>query len=87
MMLPAINVPGFDRHLFPEGPAALNRENTVIPKEPYLDIGHFKISLRKNTIDYLDLKLTTRGNYQMGAAFLTRVISGRTVPTGSALAF
>ena len=69
---------------------ALKGTNTVIAKEPYLDIGQFKISLRKDTewpiLDYLDLDLAPRGNDQTESAFPTRVISGHTVPTESALA-
>ena len=57
----------------------------------YLDVGQFKIPLRKDTDCrtihyYLDLKLTPRSNYQTEAAFPTRLISGYTIPTGTALA-
>ena len=48
MLLPAINVPGFFRHLFSGGTAALKGLNTVIAKESYLDVGQFKIPLRKD---------------------------------------
>ena len=90
MLLPAINVPGLGRHLFSGGTAALKGINTVIIKESYLDVGQFKIPLRKDTecptIDYLDLDFAPRGNYQTEAAFPTRVVSGHKIPTGSALA-
>ena len=90
MLLPAMNMPGLGRHLFSGGMAALKGINAVMAKESYLDVGQFKIALRKDTecptIDYLDLELAPRGNYQMEAAFPTRVISGHTIPTGSALA-
>ena len=90
MLLPAMNVPGLRRHLFSGGTAVLKGVNTVIAKESYLGVGHFKISLRKDyecpTKYYLDLELTPRGNYQTKAAFPTRVISGHTMPTRSALA-
>ena len=39
-----------------------------------------------STIDYLDLELAPRGNYQMEAAFPTRVISGHIISKGLALA-
>ena len=62
----------------------------VIDKEPYWDVGQCKIPLRKDaecpTLYYLNLELAPRGNYQMEATFPIRVISGRTIPTGSALA-
>ena len=90
MLLPAMNVPGLGRHLISGGTAALKGINTVIAKESYLDVGQFKISLRKDTecptFDYLDLELAPRGNYKTEAAFSMRVISGHTIPTGSALA-
>ena len=42
----------------------------------YLDVGQFKIPLRKNTgcpaIDYFDLELAPRSNYQTEAEFPTR---------------
>ena len=64
--------------------------NTVIAKESYLDVGQFKIPLRKDTecpiIDYLDLEVAPRGSYQTEAAFPTMVILEQTIPTGSALA-
>ena len=89
MLLSAKNVPRLGRHLFPRGTAALKGINTVIAKESYLDVGQFEIPLRKYrerpTIDYLDLELAQRGNYQTEAAFPTRFISGHTVPTGSGL--
>ena len=88
MLLPAMNVPGFVRHLFSGGTAALKGVNMVIAKESYLDVGQFKIPLHKDvecpTKDYLDL--APRGNYQTGAALPTRFISGHIIPTGSALA-
>ena len=90
MLLPAMNVPGLSRHLFSGGTAVLKEIKTVIDKESYLDVGQFKISLREDTecstTDYLDVELTPRGNYRTEAAFPTRVISGHTIPTGSALA-
>ena len=90
MLLPAMNVPGLGRHLFSEGTAALKGINTVIAKESYLDVRQFKIPLRKDTecptLDYLNLELAPRGNYQTEAAFPTRVTSGHAIPTGSALA-
>ena len=68
MLLPAMNVPGLGCHLFSGGSAALKGTNTVIAKELYLDVGQFKIPLRKDTecptIDYLDLELAPRGNYK-----------------------
>ena len=58
MSLQAMNVPGFGRHLFSGGTAALKWINTFIAKESYLDVGQFKISSRKDTecpkTDYLD---------------------------------
>ena len=36
-------------------------------------------------LEYLDLELAPRGKYQTGAAFPTRIISGHTIPTRSAL--
>ena len=90
MLLPTMNVPGLGRHLFSGETAALKGIHTVIAKEPYLDVGQFKIFLHKDTEcptkDYLDLELAPRGNYQTEAAFQARVISGYTIPTGSALA-
>ena len=86
MLLPAINVSGLGRHLFSGGMVALKGVNTVIAKESYIQVGQFKIGLRKGTesptIDYLDLERTQRGNYQTEAVFPTRVISGHTIPTG-----
>ena len=90
MLLPAMNVPGLDRHLFPGGTVALKGLTKVIAKESCLDVGQFKIPLHTDTecptIDYLDLDLAPRGNYQTEAVFSTRIISGHTIPTGSALA-
>ena len=90
MLLPAMNVPGIGRHLLSGGTAALKEINTAIAKESYLDVGQFKIPLRKDTegptLDYLDLELAPRGNYKTEVEFLTRAISGHTMPTGSALA-
>ena len=84
-----MNVPGLGRDLFSGGKAALRGINTAIVKESYLDVGQFKISLRKDTIcptiDYLDLDLAPRGNYSTKVTFPTSVISGHTIPTGSAL--
>ena len=58
MSLQAMNVPGFGRHLFSGGTAALKWINTFIAKESYLDVDQFKISSRKDTecpkTDYLD---------------------------------
>ena len=83
-------MPGLSRRLLSGGAAALKGINTVIAKESYMDFGQFKIPLRKDTkcptLDYLDLELAPRGNYQTEAAFPTRVISGDTIPTGLALA-
>ena len=66
----------------------LKRVNTIIAKESHLDIGQFKISLRKDTdfstTAYLNLEFTPRGNYQTEAAFPTMVISGHAIPTRSA---
>ena len=90
ILLPTINVLGLVRHLFSGGMAASKEVKTVITKESYLNVGQFKIPPHKDTkcptIDYLDLELAPRGNYQTEAAFPTRVISGHTIPTGSALA-
>ena len=90
MLLPAVNVPGLGRHRFSGGTAALKGVNTIIIKKSYLYDGQFKIPLQKDTdcptIDYLDLELAPRGNYQTGAAFPTRFIAGYATPTGSALA-
>ena len=90
ILLPVMNVSGLGRHLFSGGTVALEGINTVIAKESYLDVGQFKIILRKDTeylaTDYLDLKLAPRVNYQTEAAFPTGVIPGYTIPTGSALA-
>ena len=78
MLLSAMKKPGLGRHLFSGGTAALKGINTGIAKESYLDVGQFKIYLRKDTecptIDYLDLELAPRGNYQTEATFPTRVI-------------
>ena len=49
MLLPAINVPGLSRHLVSGKAAALKEVNMGIAKESYLDIGQFKIPLRKDT--------------------------------------
>ena len=90
MLLLVKNVTGLCRHLFSGGTAALEGINTVFAKELYLDVGQSKIPQREDieylTLDYLDLELAPRGNYQTEAAFPTRVISGHTIPTGSALA-
>ena len=90
MLLPAMNTRGLGYHLFPRGTVALIGVNTVITKISYLNVGHFKMPLRKDTdcptTDYLDLELAPRGNRQTKAAFPTRVLSGNTIPTGSALA-
>ena len=90
MLLPAMNVPGLGRHLFSGGTAARKGINTVIANKSYLDVDQFKILLREDTecptIDYLDLELAPRGNYQTEAAFPTTVILGHTIPTGSSLA-
>ena len=89
-LLPAMNVPGLGRHLFSGGTAGLKRIDTAIAKEQYLDVGQFKIPLRKDkecsTLDYLDLDRAPRGNYQTETAFPTKVISGHTITTGWALA-
>ena len=86
MLLPAMNVPGLGRHRFSGGTAALEGIHTVIAKQSYLGVGQFKISLRRDTecptIDYLDLELARKGNYQTETVFPTRVISGYTIPTG-----
>ena len=67
MLLPAMDVPGPGRHLFSGGTTASKGVNTIIAKESYLDVGQFKISLRKDTdyltIDYLDFELAPRENY------------------------
>ena len=85
-----MNVPGLGRHLFSGGTAALKGINTPIAKKPYLNVGQFKIPLRKDTecptTDYLDVDLAPRGNYQTEAAFPKRVFSGHTITTRSALA-
>ena len=90
ILLPAMNVPGLDRHLFSEEMVVLKGGNTAIAKESYLDVVQFKIVLRKNTdfptTVYLNLELTPRDNYQTKAALSTVVISGHTIPTRSALA-
>ena len=69
---------------------ALKEVNTIIAKEPYLDVGQIKIPLRKDTdcpiTDYLDLELSPRSNNETKVAFPTSVISGHTVPTKFALA-
>ena len=49
MLLPVINVLGLSRHLFSGKAAALKEVNMVIAKESYLDVGQFKIHLRKDT--------------------------------------
>ena len=68
MLVPDMNVPGLSRNLFLGGTAGLKGVNTVIANEPYLNVGQFKIPQREDTqcptIDYLDLELTPRGNYQ-----------------------
>ena len=90
MFLPAVNVPGLSRHLFSGRAANLKGVNTAIVKEPSLDVDRFKMLSRKDTDYptkyYLDLELAPRGNCQAEAVFPTRVISGHTIPTGSALA-
>ena len=90
MLLPAMSMAGFGRHLFLVETVALKGMNTAIAKESYLGVGQFKIPLRKGTecptIDFFDLKLVPGGNYQTEAAFPTRVILRHTIPTGSALA-
>ena len=90
MLPPAMNVLGLGRHLFSVETVACKGIYTVITKEAYLGVGQFKIALLKDTdcrtIGHLDLELTRRGNYQREAAFPTGVISGHTMPTGSALA-
>ena len=48
MLLPAMNVPELGRHPLSGGTAELKGVNTVIAKEPYLDVGQFKISLTPN---------------------------------------
>ena len=89
-MLPAMNMPVIGRHLFSGGTVAFKGVNTVIAKKSYLDVGPFNIPLRRDikcpAIDCLDLELAPRGNYQTEAAFVTKAISGHTIPTGSALA-
>ena len=76
MLLPAMNVQELICHLFPGGTAALKGVNTVIVNMSYLDVGQLKIPLRKDTgcpaIDYFDLELAPRGNYQTEAEFPTR---------------
>ena len=42
MLLPAMNVPGLGRHLFPGGMTVLKGVNTVIAKKTSLDVGQFK---------------------------------------------
>ena len=68
LLLPTMNVPGLGRHLFSGVTVALKGINIVIAEESYLCIGKFKIPLRKDTdyptVDYLDLELAPRGNYQ-----------------------
>ena len=89
MLLPAMNMPVLGGHLFSGGTAALKEINTIIAKESYLDVGQFKITLRKDMERHIRLprlELAQRGNYQMKQAFSTRVISGHTIPTGSVLA-
>ena len=89
MLLPAMNLLGRDRDLFPGKTVALNGVNTIIANESNFDVGKFKISLRADTdcptIYYLHLELAPRGNYQTEAAFSKRVISGHTIPMRSAL--
>ena len=62
ILLSAMNVPGLGRRLFSGEMVVLNGVNTVIAKKSYLDVGQFKILLRKNTnfptIVYLNLELT-----------------------------
>ena len=90
MLLPAMNVSGLGHHLLSGGIAALKGVITVIDKESYFDVGYIKMCLRKDTdyptIDCFDLDLAPRGNCQTEAAFTPRVISGHTIPMGSALA-
>ena len=89
-LLPAMNMPGFGRHLFSGGRVVLKGLNTVSTKESYLDVGQFKILLRQDmvcpTMNYLDLELAPRGDYQTEAASPMNVISGYTIPTRSTLA-
>ena len=49
MLLPAMNVPGLGRHLLSGRTATLKGINAAIDKEMYLDVGQFKIPLRKDT--------------------------------------
>ena len=48
-VLPAINMPGLGRHLVSGGTATLRGVNTIIVKESYLNVGQFKIPLRRDT--------------------------------------
>ena len=49
MLLPAMNVPELGRYIFSGGTTALKGKNMVIANESYLDVGQFKIPLRKDT--------------------------------------
>ena len=68
----------------------LKEVNRVTAKEQYLNVGQFKIPLRKDTecstIDYIDLEHASRDNYQSEAVFPTGAILGHTIPAGSTLA-
>ena len=86
MLLPTINVPGLGRRPFSGGTTVLEGINRVIVKESYLDVSQFKIPLHKDTECPTPLELASRGDYQTGASFLTRVALGRTILTGSTLA-
>ena len=90
ILLPVMNVPRLSRHLLSGGTAVLKGVNTTIVKQSYLDIRLFKIPLRKDRdcpiIDYRDLELAPRSNYQTEVAFPTSVISGHSLPKGLALA-
>ena len=48
MLLPAMNVPGLGHHLFSEGIMTHKEVSTIIAKESYLNVGQFKIPLRKD---------------------------------------
>ena len=90
LLLPAMNMSGLGRHLFSGGMMALERVNTAIAKESYLDVGQFKLPLRKDTdrpkMNYINLKFVPKGNFQTEVAFPTRVILGHAISTGSVLA-
>ena len=57
--LPVTILPGLGRHLFSWETAAVKGVNMVIAKRSYLDLGDFKVLLRKDgyccTLDHLDL--------------------------------